>query len=108
MPAGEILKFKCCRTESVKNWYSGIQPVIVMNRWFIEEEGNFCDDSKQAVEPQVMAWYNQCMGYVDISDHMEKQLFDVSTYLQVDHEIVFPPSGSNSTQQLDTVIFIWG
>ena len=26
-------------------------------------------------------------------------------YLQVDHEIVFPPSGSNSTQQLDTVIF---
>ena len=27
---------------------------------------------------------------------------------KVDHEIVFPPSGSNSTQQLDTVIFMWG
>jgi len=25
---------------------------------------------------------------------------------KVDHEIVFPPSGSNSTQQLDTVIFM--
>jgi len=37
-----------------------------------------------------------------------QQLFDESTYLQVDHEIVFPPSGPNSTQQLDTVIFTWG
>ena len=27
---------------------------------------------------------------------------------KVDHEIVFPPSGSNSTQQLDTVTFKWG
>ena len=26
---------------------------------------------------------------------------------KVDHEIFFPPSGSNSTQQLDTVI-LWG
>ena len=30
------------------------------------EEGNFCDDSKQAN----VAWYNQHMGYVDISDQM--------------------------------------
>jgi len=36
-----------------------------------------------------------------------QQLFDESMYLQVDQEIVFPPSGSNSTQQLDTVIFMW-
>ena len=27
---------------------------------------------------------------------------------KVDHEIVFPPPGSNSTQQFDTVIFMWG
>jgi len=27
---------------------------------------------------------------------------------KVDHETIFPPSGSNSTQQLDTVIFMWG
>ena len=32
-----------------------------------------------------------------------QQLFDESTYLQVDHKIVFPPSGCNSTQQLDAV-----
>ena len=37
-----------------------------------------------------------------------QKLFDKSKYLQVDHGIVFPCSGSNSTQQLDTVIFMWG
>ena len=31
------------------------------------EEGNFCDDSKQAVKPQIVARYNQQMGYIDIS-----------------------------------------
>jgi len=34
------------------------------------EEGNFCDDSKRAVKPQIMAWYNRHMGYVDISDRI--------------------------------------
>ena len=32
------------------------------------EEGNFCDDSKRAVKPQIMARYNRHM--VDISDRM--------------------------------------
>ena len=36
------------------------------------EEGNFCDDSKRAVKPQIVARYNQHMGYVDNSDHMAK------------------------------------
>jgi len=49
------------------------------------------------------------MGYVDISDHMANSYsFDESTYLQVDHKIVFPAFGSNSNQQLYTVIFMWG
>jgi len=34
------------------------------------EEGNFCDDSKRAVKPQIMAQYNQNMGYIDCSDRM--------------------------------------
>jgi hypothetical protein len=34
------------------------------------EEGNFCDDSKRAVKPQIVARYNRHMGYVDISDRM--------------------------------------
>ena len=32
----------------------------------------------------------------------------LSVQQKVDHEIFFPPSGSNSTQQLDTVTFMWG
>jgi len=34
------------------------------------EEGNFCDESKRAVKPQIVAQYNRHMGYVDISDQM--------------------------------------
>jgi hypothetical protein len=34
------------------------------------EEGNFCDDSKWAVKHQIVARYNQHVGYVDISDRM--------------------------------------
>jgi len=32
------------------------------------EEGNFFDDRKWAMKPQIMARYNRHMGYVDISD----------------------------------------
>jgi len=35
-----------------------------------QKKGNFCDDSKQAVKPQIMARYNWHMGYNGISDHM--------------------------------------
>ena len=35
-----------------------------------QEEGNFCDDSKRAVKPQIMAQYNQHMDYVNISHRM--------------------------------------
>jgi hypothetical protein len=33
-------------------------------------EGNFCDDGKRVVKPQIMARYNRHVGYVDISDCM--------------------------------------
>jgi hypothetical protein len=36
----------------------------------LPSEGNFCDDSKRGVKPQIVARYNQHMGYVDISDRM--------------------------------------
>jgi hypothetical protein len=34
------------------------------------EERNFCDDSKRAMKPQIVAWYNRHMSYVNISDSM--------------------------------------
>jgi len=33
-------------------------------------EGNFCDDSKRAVKPQIVAQYNRHVGYVNNSDRM--------------------------------------
>jgi len=33
-------------------------------------EGNFCDDSKRAVKPQIVAWYNRHMGYIDNPNRM--------------------------------------
>ena len=72
------------KTEIDKGWYKG-EDQGKFNRVSLEgqteiymltnmdpppEEGNFCDDSKRAVEPQIVAWYNRHMGYVDISDCM--------------------------------------
>jgi hypothetical protein len=70
-------------------------------------EGNFCDDSKHPVTTHIMEEYNRHMGYVDNADCMANS-YSMSWHLQVDHEIVFPPAGSNSTQQLDTVTLMWG
>jgi len=36
----------------------------------LPEEENFCDDSKRAVKPQIVARYHRHMGYVDISNRM--------------------------------------
>ena len=44
-------------------------------------------------------------------DHLKEgtQIFILlSVQQKADHETVFPPSGSKSTQQLDTVICMWG
>jgi len=68
-------------------------------------EGNFCDNSNCPMKPHIVERYNRHMGYIDNSDHMPNRY---STYFQVDHQIIFPLSGSNNTQQLDTVIFMWG
>jgi len=72
-------------------------------------EGNFCDDSNCRVKPHIVERYNRHMDYVDSSNCMANSYsFNESMYLQVDHETVFPSFGSNSNQQLFTVIFMWG
>ena len=128
------LWFRTKKTEIDKGWYKGedqgkfdrvslegeTRRLYAENMDLPPEEGNFCDDSKRAMKPQIVARYNWHMGYVDISDRM------ANTYSMCRHtfkwttkiffhlldltvlEIVFPPSGSNSTQQLDSVIFMWG
>jgi hypothetical protein len=62
-------------------------------------EGNFCEN-KCPVKPHIMAQYNRHMGYVDHSDRMANT-YHVPAYFQMDHEIIFSLSGSDSTQQLE-------
>jgi len=70
-------------------------------------EGNFCDDSNHSVKPHIVERFNQHMGYVNNSDHMANSYL-MSRPSSGPQNCFFPPSGSNSTQQLDTVIFMWG
>jgi len=70
-------------------------------------EGNFCYASNRPMKPHFLRRYNRHMGYVDNPDHMANSYL-ISQRNQVDHKIIFPPSRPNSTQQLDTVIFMWG
>ena len=77
---------------------------------YFEEE----EEEQQQQQLQASAKLNhslQQVAYYQPGDRLKEgtQIFILlSVQQKVDHEIVFPPSGSNSTQQLDTVIFMWG
>jgi len=49
-------------------WKDRRDVYLLANMDLPPEEGNFCDDNKQAVKPQIVERYNRHMGYVDISD----------------------------------------
>jgi hypothetical protein len=51
-------------------WKDRRDVYILTNMDSPPEEGNFCDERKRAVKPQIVARYNRHMGYVDISDRM--------------------------------------
>ena len=70
--------------------------------------GNFCDNSNRPVKPHIVEHYNQHMGSVDISDCMANSYLMNQCNFKWTMKLVFTLSGSNSTQQLDSVIFIWG
>ena len=53
------------------------------------EEGNFCDDSKRAVKPQSMAWYNWDQGYADNSDCMANSYSMCRHYFKWTTELFF-------------------
>ena len=55
---------------TVLAWKDRQDVYMLTNMDLLPEEGNFCDDSKRAVKPQIMARYSRHMGYVDISDRM--------------------------------------
>jgi len=69
-------------------------------------EGNFCDNSP--TKPHIVERYNRHMGYIDNSDRMANSSLKNQRNLKWTVKLFFPPSGPNSTQQLDAVIFMWG
>jgi len=77
--------------------------------YFEEEEE---EEQKQHLQASAKSNHRlQQVADYEPGDHLNEgtQIFILlSVQQKVDHQIVFPPSGSNSTQQLDTVIFMWG
>jgi len=71
-------------------------------------EGNFCGNSNRPVKPHIMERYNRHMGFVDISDRMANSYLMDRHNLKWTMKLFFLPSGPNSTQKLDAVIFMWG
>jgi hypothetical protein len=51
-------------------WKDRRDVYMLTNMDLPSEEGNYCDDSKRGVKPQIVARYNWHMSYVNISDHM--------------------------------------
>ena len=70
-------------------------------------EGHFCDDSNRPVKPNIVERYNRHMGYVDNSDRVANSYLMNRRTFNWTKKLLFPLSGSNITQQLDNVIFMW-
>ena len=88
--------------------------------WLLTATGNFEEggggekNEQQKQQLQASTKLNhklQQVAYCQPGDRLKEgtQIFILlSVQPKVNDEIVFPPSGSNSTEQLDTVIFMWG
>jgi hypothetical protein len=56
--------------QSIVRWKDKRDVYVLTNMHSPPVEGNFCDESGQAVKPRVIEDYNAHMGYVDKSDRM--------------------------------------
>jgi len=56
--------------QSIVHWKDKHDVYVLTNMHTPPVEGNFCDESGQAVKPRVIEDYNAHMGYVDKSDRM--------------------------------------
>jgi hypothetical protein len=51
-------------------WKNKLEAYMLTDMDLWPAEGNVCNNSHCPVKPHIMEWYNQNMGYVNISDHM--------------------------------------
>ena len=94
--------------------------VVADSNWDLGAEGSdvdyFEEEEQQWQQLQASAKMNhslqQVADYHPVDRLKGTQILNIllvqPVQQKVDHEIIFPPSGSNSTQQLDTVICMWG
>ena len=108
-------KLKLKRVDIQVNVRGGLTALVWKDRWEVyiltninpPPEGNFCHDSNCPVKPHIVEWYKLAHMLHWHFWSYGQQLFDGSTYIHVYLKTVFLPSGSNSTQQLDSVMFVW-
>jgi len=93
--------------------------VVADSDWELGAEGSdvdYFEEDEEVEQQQLQASAKSNLRLQQLADYQPRdglregtQIFNILLVMQkVDHEIVFPPSGSNSTQQLDTVICMWG
>jgi len=110
--AGKGIKLEDAISEIVvadSNWKLGAEGSNVEHYFEDDDE----EEKEQKQQLQASAKLNHMLQQV--ADHQPgdrlkegTQIFNLLlVQLKVDQEIEFPPSGSNSTQQLDTVICMW-
>jgi len=93
------------------NWELGAEDSDV-EHYFEDDD----EEEKEQQNQQLQASTKSNHRLQQVADHQPgdrlkegTQIFNLlSVQQKVEHEIVFPPSGSNSTLQLDTVICMWG
>jgi len=93
------------------NWELGAEDSDV-EHYFEDDDEEENEQQKQQLQASAKSNHRlQQVADYQPGDRLKEvtQIFNLlSVQQKVDHEIAFPPSGSNSTQQLDTVIFTWG
>ena len=116
-------KADCCRFGAVAGKEIKLEDaiseiVVADSNWELDAEGSnvdyFEEEEEEQQQLQASAKSNhrlQLLADYQPGDCLKEgtQIFILlSDQPNVNHEIVFPPSGSNSTQQLDTIICMWG
>jgi len=71
-------------------------------------EGNFTDESVQAIKPRVVEDYNACMGFVDKAGRMVNS-YGIArrTWMEVDQKTFFPPNRHDHSKRISYPQIVW-
>jgi hypothetical protein len=69
-------------------------------------EGNFCDESGNALKPAIVDDYNRHMGYVNESDRMANSHYQ-SPYMEMDEGTVLSSPRPQNSKQPHSPEVLW-